>query len=526
MLEVKNAVLGYTGRQKEKIVLKGLSFSLDRGELLCILGANGVGKTTMYRTILGFLPLLGGEILIDGKEIRSYSKEELARKIAYVPQYHTPPFPYTVFDVVLMGRGAHISKFASPGAKDEKIAYAMMERMGILYLKDEVYTQISGGERQLVLIARALTQQAKYILMDEPASNLDFGNQMRMLQVIKNLTKEGIGICFTSHYPEHAFLTDARVLALEGSERFQKGKAGEIITEKLLKNMYGLEAGIVTVRGKHGTKIQQIAVELEDVRKTDKDKNAERLEKTMSKEELFDTLMEKFKRIAEEHGLLEKEVTIQCRALTPKEAIGETQRKDFPILDGKDIMIQAKVEESIGQAFTNSPANFQGSLKEILELDPVGNSHDRSIFIAALNALMRHLGMCDRTIHCKDGGPEECACQAAEYLLTHYGKDVKIAQVGYQPALLEKLSGIFQVRVMDLNPENVGQVRYGVKVLDGVKDYQETVDWADLVLCTGSTLGNGSIVDYLDLDKEVIFYGTTAAGAAALMGWKRLCFAL
>lgn len=246
----------------------------------------------------------------------------------------------------------------------------------------------------------------------------------------------------------------------------------------------------------------------------------------MSKEELFDRLKEKFKEIAEKHDILEKEITIRCRALTPNEAIGDTKRKDFPILDGKDIMIQAEFEDGIGQAFTSTAANFQGTLKEVLEMDLVGNGFDRSIFIATLNAVMRHLGMCDRSVHCKDNGPEECACQAEEYLIEQYGKDVKIALVGYQPALLEKLSGLFQVRVMDLNPDNIGDIRYGLKVLDGVKDYEETIAWADLVLCTGSTLGNGSIVDFLDLDKDVIFYGTTAAGAAALMGWKRLCYAL
>lgn len=244
MLELKQAVLGYMKKRKKKVVIDQLSFSLQPGELLCILGANGIGKTTMYRTILGFLPLLGGEISIDGHSIRQLSGPRLAKRVAYVPQYHNPPFPYTVFDVVLMGRGAHLSDVSSPGKKDRNIACEMMERMGILSLQNEIYTQISGGERQLVLIARALTQQTDYILMDEPSSNLDFGNQIRMLRVIKNLTEEGIGICFTTHQPEHAFLTDASVLALEGSDRFQKGTAREIITEDLLQRMYGLQAKV------------------------------------------------------------------------------------------------------------------------------------------------------------------------------------------------------------------------------------------------------------------------------------------
>ena len=170
MLEINKAVFGYTGKNKRKTVLENVSFSLDKGELLCILGANGVGKTTMYRTILGFLPLLEGELLVDGRDIRQIPREQLAKHIAYVPQYHTPPFAYSVYDVVLMGRGTHISRFSSPGRKDELIALEMLERMGISHLRDDVYTEISGGERQLVLIARALAQQTEYILMDEPAA--------------------------------------------------------------------------------------------------------------------------------------------------------------------------------------------------------------------------------------------------------------------------------------------------------------------------------------------------------------------
>lgn len=265
MLEVQNAVLGYRGKQGNKIVLDGLSFSLEPGELLCILGANGVGKTTMYRTVLGFLPLLGGRILIDGEDISELTKSRLAKRIAYVPQYHSPPFPYTVFDVVLMGRSVHLKQFAVPGKADEAIVYEMLERMGILDLKDEVYTKISGGERQLVLIARALAQQSSYILMDEPASNLDYGNQMRMLRTIRELAGQGIGVCFTSHYPAHAFLTEASVLAIEGSDRSQKGCAGDIITERLLGEMYGLDAEIRTVSDRDGKEHASILIHMDNM---------------------------------------------------------------------------------------------------------------------------------------------------------------------------------------------------------------------------------------------------------------------
>ena len=195
--------MGYRQRHGVKEVLRDLSFDWDKGDLLCILGANGAGKTTLYRTMLGLLPVLKGKIMIDGQELHAYGAPVLAKKIAYVPQYHNPPFPYRVFDVVLMGRGAHISNIGTPSEEDCRIAQQMLERMGISGLRDEIYTQISGGERQLVLIARALTQQTDYLLMDEPTSNLDFGNQIRVLKEIRKLADEGMGICLTSHYPEH-----------------------------------------------------------------------------------------------------------------------------------------------------------------------------------------------------------------------------------------------------------------------------------------------------------------------------------
>lgn len=246
----------------------------------------------------------------------------------------------------------------------------------------------------------------------------------------------------------------------------------------------------------------------------------------MTQEEFYTTLKEKFQKIVEENHLLEKEVAINCRALSPEEAIGNTKRRDFPLLNGKEIMIQADFEGGIGQSFTDSPAMFKGSLKEVLEMDIINNEYDRNLFIATLNAVMRKLGLCDRSIHCRDNGPEDCACQIVDELLAAYGPDVKITQIGYQPAILEHVSKKFQLKILDLNPANVGQIRYGVKVLDGIKDYKEAVEWADLILCTGSTAGNGTIVNFLDLDKEVLFYGTSAAGVAPLMGLKRICHAL
>ena len=259
MLEIKEAVFGYTGKQKKKVVIENISFALEPGKLMCFLGANGAGKTTMYRTILGFIPLLGGSIFVDGRDMQDISSNQLAKYISYVPQYHTPPFAYSVYDVVLMGRGAHISPFGSPGKEDQKIACRMLERMGIFHLKDELYTEISGGERQLALIARALTQQTKYIFMDEPAASLDFGNQMRLLREIKKLTEEGIGVCFSTHQPDQAFLVNASVLALKGKNDWSLGPAEEIITEELLKCMYDVNASVHTYTGKNGKMMKYIA---------------------------------------------------------------------------------------------------------------------------------------------------------------------------------------------------------------------------------------------------------------------------
>lgn len=165
-----------------------------------------------------------------------------------------------------------------------------------------------------------------------------------------------------------------------------------------------------------------------------------------------------------------------------------------------------------------------GGLDEILEMDIVNDDHARGLFVAALNAVMNHLGLAERTIHCKNKEPEACARQFVDYIRENYGNP-KIALVGYQPAILENLSKEFNLRVLDLNPENIGSRRYGVTVEDGIEAFDDAViNWAELVLCTGSTICNGSIVNFMSLKKEVLYYGTTLAGTAELLGLKRACF--
>jgi uncharacterized protein (DUF4213/DUF364 family) len=244
----------------------------------------------------------------------------------------------------------------------------------------------------------------------------------------------------------------------------------------------------------------------------------------MTEQALYEKLQATFRQLLDEQGWMDKTVEIHCKTLTPVEAIGTTKRLDFPILNGAEVMMQASVDGAIGQAFTSTPASYSGTLYEVAELEILQNAYNRSIFLATLNALMRKLSRCDCTIHCKNNGPEECAEKILEQMKQLH-PNAKIALIGYQPAMLEQLSKEFELRVLDLNPANVGDVRYGVLVQDGIRDYEDTVAWADVILCTSSTVGNGSIVKYMEIDKPVYFFGTTGAATAEIFGLKRMCFA-
>ena len=246
----------------------------------------------------------------------------------------------------------------------------------------------------------------------------------------------------------------------------------------------------------------------------------------MTAEELYQTLKEAFQKLIAAHQLEQEPVKITCRALSAEEAIGETKRKDFPIITGKDIMVQAEYKNGRGQAFTDAPALFEGSLADVCRLDIENDAHARGVFIASLNAVMNSLGACRATVHCRKDGPELCAGDMKSFLDLEHPAAARIGLVGYQPALLQMLaeSGR-QVRVLDLNPANVGSERYGIMVEDGAAAREDLIAWADLILCTGSTICNGTITGYLDVGTPVFFFGITAAGACELMGWNRVCFA-
>lgn len=240
--------------------------------------------------------------------------------------------------------------------------------------------------------------------------------------------------------------------------------------------------------------------------------------------QLMDILKTEFLEIISRNNLSDAQISVITRALAPEEAIGVTKRKDYPILRRKELMLQAAFLQGIGQSFTSYPSTFSGSLSDILKMDIVNDDYARSLFIAALNAVLKQTGLIANTIHCKNKEPELCAQKMAAYIKTNY-HNPKIALIGYQPALLEHLSREHTLRVLDLNPDNIGENRYGTFVEDGIRDFEAVAKkWADLILCTGSTICNASIVNFLNLNKEVLFFGTTLAGAAHIMGWKRVCF--
>jgi iron complex transport system ATP-binding protein len=242
-LEARHLGFGYSGRR----VGTDVSLALAAGEVLCLLGPNGSGKTTLFKTLLGLLPAQAGEVLIDGGLLRTRHRDEIARAVSYVPQAHAAFFPFTVQEVVLMGRTAHLGIFSSPSRRDRGVAQAALERMGLSHLAGSIYTRISGGERQLTLIARALAQDAQVVVMDEPTANLDFGNQVRVLQHIRSLAGSGIGVLLSTHDPDHAFLCADRVAMLHEGRLVRHGSPADVITAESLKQVYGVDAVVVRV---------------------------------------------------------------------------------------------------------------------------------------------------------------------------------------------------------------------------------------------------------------------------------------
>jgi iron complex transport system ATP-binding protein len=245
MLEVKALDFGFPGRT----IGRGVSFSLGAGEVLCVLGPNGGGKTTLFRTLLGLLEPHAGDIHLGGSALSSLSRSEIARRIGYVPQGHSAYFAFTVREFVLMGRTAHLGAFSSPGPRDHAIALKTLESLGIAHLVDKPVTEISGGERQLALVARALAQEPKLLVLDEPTASLDFGNQVRVLQRIGSLAGAGIAILFSSHDPDHAFLCARRALLLAEGRVLEIGAPRDVIRPDTLERLYRVSVQVLPLPG-------------------------------------------------------------------------------------------------------------------------------------------------------------------------------------------------------------------------------------------------------------------------------------
>jgi iron complex transport system ATP-binding protein len=230
----RDLTIGYSDR----VVGRGLNVALERGEVLALLGPNGGGKTTLLKTLLGILPPRAGEVAIGGRSLARISIRERARLIAYVPQVHVPTFAFTVESVVLMGRTAHGNLFSRPSTLDRMVTGRMLDRFGIAHLAPRPYTMISGGERQLVLLARALAQEPQFVVLDEPTASLDFGNQGKVMREIRALAGAGHGILFTTHDPNHALRAADRAYLLRAGERIAEGAIGDVLTRERLEDLY------------------------------------------------------------------------------------------------------------------------------------------------------------------------------------------------------------------------------------------------------------------------------------------------
>jgi iron complex transport system ATP-binding protein len=242
-LRAQSLDFSYPGR----IVGRALDLDLREAEVLCVLGPNGSGKTTLLRTLLGLLAPLGGRVTLAGADIASLGRAGVARAVAYVPQASSAAFDFTVDEMVLMGRTAHLGAFAAPAARDRRLARTALERMGIADLGTRPVNGVSGGERQLALIARALATEARALVMDEPTANLDFGNQARVLAQVARLRDEGAAILLTSHDPDHAFQVADRVLLLRHGSAITLAPTGEALTAANLTRLYDVPVVVAEV---------------------------------------------------------------------------------------------------------------------------------------------------------------------------------------------------------------------------------------------------------------------------------------
>lgn len=249
MISVEHVSCGY----KQVPVVEDISFTIHDNEFVCILGANGSGKTTLLKSMLGLIPLMQGRVLIDDVALHSLNEKQRAQKLAYIPQAHKPPFPFSVADVVLMGRTPHIISFNQASTYDKECAMSAMEKMHITALAQKPYTQLSGGQQQLVLIARALAQQPRLFIMDEPTSALDFGNEQKVLTIMKTLTQAGTSVLMVTHNPHHALYCADTVLVLHNKHLLCSGNPQHVLSAACLETIYQIPFELHTCTLANGT---------------------------------------------------------------------------------------------------------------------------------------------------------------------------------------------------------------------------------------------------------------------------------
>jgi iron complex transport system ATP-binding protein len=246
MIKINNLTFGYFDSE----IFRNLSFEVNEREIFTILGPNGSGKTTLLKCVERLLNPKGGNIIVSGKDLRNYSLRELGRTISSVPQIHKISFPYTVLDMVLMGRNPHLEFYSLPSEKDVEIAMNALKEVGILHLKDMPYTDISGGELRLTLIARVLAQNTSVVILDEPTAFLDFKNEFLILNKIRDLRdKKNLTVLMTMHDPNQALRFSDRVLLMKKLEVVALGKPAEVLTSDNLKKLYDIEAELLHIEG-------------------------------------------------------------------------------------------------------------------------------------------------------------------------------------------------------------------------------------------------------------------------------------
>jgi iron complex transport system ATP-binding protein len=240
LVHVREASFRYGQRE----ILRALTLEVRRGEILSVLGQNGCGKTTLLRCIAGTLRPTAGSVQVGGEEIHTLAPPARARRIGFLFQDHVPSFPFAVRDVVLMGRAPHLGFFGFPGLRDQALADQALERVGILHLKDRPYTRLSGGERQLVLLARILVQEPDVILLDEPTTHLDLRNQVLTLRIVRALATDGVSMIMTTHDPNHALWFGGRTALMKDGRFVAVGPASEVMTEAALTATYDVDVAV------------------------------------------------------------------------------------------------------------------------------------------------------------------------------------------------------------------------------------------------------------------------------------------